>query len=127
LIYEDAPACGISETIDEEGALVVSLGSRIIAKVARTNELPIEDYIHQLMEGAENVEIYPTPIAGRTGYLVHSRFGGLGRLEQIYLVDLGDLRVSLGLTPPWVCDFPEVNVFEPEVFERLAETISLIP
>lgn len=125
LIYDEIPSCALRETIMEDGTIEIQIGTRIQLVAFSDPQSSLEEYISSLTEGAENVRVAVTPVAGVEGHHVSYRYGGLGRLQEVYLADVGSLRLALGFTAPWACDFPVVNIWEPEAFSRAVESLNL--
>lgn len=126
LIYDEVGFCEVIEQPTEHGGIAIQVGSRIQVIVEPIGDSTIDEYINYLTDDMDNVEIISTPIAGREGFYVEYRYGGMGRLQEIYTVDVDSLRATFGLTGPWFCDFYQVSIWEPIAFEHILQTFAPI-
>lgn len=123
-IFDQHEGCELTSGPDPSGEydLLLTVGSRITLGYQVHPDHSLDQAISSLTEGAQDVEVVPTPIADTDGKFVSYRFGGTGRLGLAYFVERSGNRATISLTPPWRCDFVDQGVSEGSAFEHIAAT-----
>jgi hypothetical protein len=123
-VYEGYDYCELSPKSDPSGDydLLLTVGSRITLGYEVHPDRSLDQDISALTEGAQNIDVVPTPFAGAEGRFVSYRFGGTARQGLAYVGEQNGARVVLSLTPPWRCDFIDLGITEGAAFEHLVET-----
>jgi len=126
-IYDEIDYCKLQERQTDGNDLVIDVGSRIHVIVTPTDlAYPIDDYIRDFTTEMEYVTIIPTPIASQQGYYVTYRYGGLGRLDLVYIVDNDSIRATFEMTGPVFCDIWEVNMGEFSAFQKVIDSFAFL-
>ena len=127
VIYDEIGYCAIWENEKTTGGISIGIGSRISVDVEPVNpEYTIDSFVEEFTKNLEHLEIVPTPLAGQDGYYISYRYGGLGRLDEVFVVVNDSLRVIFEMTYPVGCDIWEVGMKERDVFDHVMESFTFI-
>ncbi len=124
--YDEMDRCKLIETAAEHNGIYIRLGTRINVVVEPADGSSAESYIDGFTKDMSFVEIIPTPIAGQQGFYVTYRYGGLDRLDEVYVVSNSSLRATFEVTGPTACDFWQVRITEFRAFERILQSFSFL-